>query len=44
LQCDEYFMGESKFHRRCDDCKKETEDIADDEPSRAYSAAYVAFR
>ena len=44
LQCDEHFMGESKFNRRCDDCKKDTEDIADDEPSMAYSAAYVAFR
>ena len=42
--CDKYFMSESKFHRRCDDCKKDTEDIADDEPSRAYSAANVVFK
>jgi len=44
LKCDRQFMAESKFHRRCDICKAETADIADDEPSRAYAAANVVFK
>ena len=44
LGCDKFFWGETKFHRRCDICKSETADIADDEPSRAYAAANVVFK
>ena len=43
LQCDGYFMAETKFYRRCDACKLETEDVSYQEPSSAFAASNYVF-
>ena len=43
LKCDKLFWGDSKFHRRCDACKTETEDVLYSEPSRAFAASHYVF-